>query len=82
LDAFDSAISHHLSSMASSVFLRMIWRSIHTFWSGLLRLYLSMEVFLNQVVLRNWKDSIKALQSCEVGLPHAEAYTAYSSKGS
>ena len=42
----------------------------------------NMEVFLNQVVLRNWKDSIKALQSCEVGLPHAEAHTAYSLKGS
>jgi hypothetical protein len=33
----------------------------------------NMEVFLNQVVLRNWKDSIKAFQSCEVVLPHAEA---------
>jgi len=31
------------------------------------------EIFLNQVVLRSWKDSIKALQSCEVVLPHAEA---------
>eukprot|EP00262_Sarcandra_glabra_P008215 TRINITY_DN21542_c0_g1_i1.p1 TRINITY_DN21542_c0_g1~~TRINITY_DN21542_c0_g1_i1.p1 ORF type:complete len:633 (-),score=101.36 TRINITY_DN21542_c0_g1_i1:105-2003(-) len=30
------------------------------------------EVFLNQVVLRNWKDSIKALQTCEDILPHAE----------
>ncbi|XP_077243842.1 BTB/POZ domain-containing protein At1g30440-like [Tasmannia lanceolata] len=30
------------------------------------------EVFLNQVVLRNWKDSIKALQTCENLLPHAE----------
>jgi hypothetical protein len=44
LDAFDSAISHHLSSMVSSVFLRMTWRSIHTYWSGLLRLYPSMEI--------------------------------------
>eukprot|EP01018_Ginkgo_biloba_P001415 Gb_31331 [translate_table: standard] len=30
------------------------------------------EVFLNQVVLHSWKDSIKVLQSCEDLLPHAE----------
>lgn len=30
------------------------------------------EVFLNQVVLNSWKDSIKALQTCEDVLPHAE----------
>lgn len=30
------------------------------------------ELFLNQVVLRNWKDSLKALQSCDDVLPHAE----------
>ncbi|XP_010241172.1 PREDICTED: BTB/POZ domain-containing protein At1g30440 isoform X2 [Nelumbo nucifera] len=30
------------------------------------------EVFLNQVVLRNWKDSLKALQTCEDVLPQAE----------
>eukprot|EP01018_Ginkgo_biloba_P031381 Gb_04506 [translate_table: standard] len=30
------------------------------------------EVFFNQLVLRSWKDSIKALQSCEDVLPHAE----------
>ncbi|XP_068656632.1 BTB/POZ domain-containing protein At1g30440-like [Aristolochia californica] len=30
------------------------------------------EVFLNQVVLRSWKDSIKALQTCEDLLPYAE----------
>ncbi|KAL1826246.1 hypothetical protein ACET3Z_004658 [Daucus carota] len=30
------------------------------------------ESFLNQVVLRNWKDSLKALQSCEDVLPLAE----------
>ncbi|RWR88751.1 BTB/POZ domain-containing-like protein [Cinnamomum micranthum f. kanehirae] len=30
------------------------------------------EVFFNQVVLRSWKDSIKALQACEDFLPHAE----------
>lgn len=30
------------------------------------------EVFLNQVVLRSWKDSIKALQACEDLLPCAE----------
>ncbi|KAK6932093.1 BTB/POZ domain [Dillenia turbinata] len=30
------------------------------------------EVFLNQVVLRNWKDSLKALQTCEDVLKHAE----------
>ncbi|KAJ3674472.1 hypothetical protein LUZ60_005088 [Juncus effusus] len=30
------------------------------------------EMFLNQVILRNWKDSLKALQSCENLVPHAE----------
>ncbi|PIN11636.1 hypothetical protein CDL12_15763 [Handroanthus impetiginosus] len=30
------------------------------------------ETFLNQVVLRNWKDSIKALQTCDDVLPFAE----------
>ncbi|KAK4348207.1 hypothetical protein RND71_034546 [Anisodus tanguticus] len=30
------------------------------------------EVFLNQVVLRSWKDSLKALQTCDDVLPHAE----------
>ncbi|KAF8411305.1 hypothetical protein HHK36_003852 [Tetracentron sinense] len=30
------------------------------------------EVFLNQVVLRSWKDSLKALQTCEDVLPQAE----------
>ncbi|XP_010941534.1 BTB/POZ domain-containing protein At1g30440 isoform X1 [Elaeis guineensis] len=30
------------------------------------------ETFLNQVVLRSWKDSIKALQTCDDVLPHAE----------
>ncbi|KAJ0980739.1 hypothetical protein J5N97_008994 [Dioscorea zingiberensis] len=30
------------------------------------------EVFFNQVVLRSWKDSIKALQSCHDALPFAE----------
>ncbi|CAA2980819.1 BTB POZ domain-containing At1g30440 [Olea europaea subsp. europaea] len=30
------------------------------------------DIFLNQVVLRNWKDSLKALQSCEDVLPYAE----------
>ncbi|RZS23104.1 hypothetical protein BHM03_00055966 [Ensete ventricosum] len=30
------------------------------------------EVFLDQVVLRSWKDSIKALQTCEYVLPDAE----------
>lgn len=30
------------------------------------------EAFLNHVVLRNWKDSIKALQTCEQLFPHAE----------
>nr|GEW41829.1 hypothetical protein [Tanacetum cinerariifolium] len=29
------------------------------------------EIFFNQVVLKNWKDSLKALQTC-VDLPHAE----------
>ncbi|XP_008784787.1 BTB/POZ domain-containing protein At1g30440-like [Phoenix dactylifera] len=30
------------------------------------------ETFLNQVVLRSWKDSLKALQTCSDLLPHAE----------
>ncbi|PRQ29602.1 putative SKP1/BTB/POZ domain, NPH3 domain-containing protein [Rosa chinensis] len=30
------------------------------------------ESFLNQVVLRNWKDSLKALQTCDDILPYAE----------
>ncbi|XP_043699638.1 BTB/POZ domain-containing protein At1g30440-like [Telopea speciosissima] len=30
------------------------------------------ELFLNQIVLRSWKDSLKALQSCEDVLPQAE----------
>lgn len=30
------------------------------------------EIFLNQVVLRNWRDSIKALQTCDKLLPYAE----------
>lgn len=30
------------------------------------------EAFLNQVVLRSWKDSLKALQSCDDVLPYAE----------
>ncbi|XP_072988611.1 BTB/POZ domain-containing protein At1g30440 [Typha latifolia] len=30
------------------------------------------EMFLNQVVLRSWKDSLKALQTCDDLLPHAE----------
>lgn len=30
------------------------------------------ETFLNQVVLCSWKDSIKALQTCDDVLPHAE----------
>ncbi|KAA8519392.1 hypothetical protein F0562_013648 [Nyssa sinensis] len=30
------------------------------------------QVFLNQIVLRNWKDSLKALQSCDDILPHTE----------
>ncbi|VVA29313.1 PREDICTED: BTB/POZ [Prunus dulcis] len=30
------------------------------------------EAFLNQVVLRNWKDSLKALQTCDDILPQAE----------
>lgn len=35
-------------------------------------LIMRTESFLNQVVLRNWKDSLKALQSCEDILPHAD----------
>lgn len=30
------------------------------------------EMFLNQVVLRNWKDSLRSLQMCVDVLPHAE----------
>lgn len=30
------------------------------------------EIFLNQVVLPNWKESIRAVQGCEDVLPHAE----------
>ncbi|XP_020592409.1 BTB/POZ domain-containing protein At1g30440 isoform X2 [Phalaenopsis equestris] len=30
------------------------------------------ETFINQVVLRSWKDSLKALQTCDDLLPHAE----------
>ncbi|KAM3250155.1 BTB/POZ domain-containing protein isoform X2 [Capsicum chacoense] len=30
------------------------------------------EFFLNQVVLRNWKDSLKALETCDDVLPYAE----------
>ncbi|CAL4918080.1 unnamed protein product [Urochloa decumbens] len=30
------------------------------------------EMFLNQVVLRNWKDSLTALKTCDGLLPHAE----------
>ncbi|XP_065882220.1 BTB/POZ domain-containing protein At1g30440 isoform X2 [Euphorbia lathyris] len=30
------------------------------------------ETFLNQVALRNWKDSLKALQTCDGVLPYAE----------
>ncbi|XP_073061256.1 BTB/POZ domain-containing protein At1g30440-like [Primulina eburnea] len=30
------------------------------------------EIFLNQVVLRNWKDSLKALQTCDDILSYAE----------
>ncbi|KAL8103320.1 hypothetical protein AgCh_027765 [Apium graveolens] len=35
-------------------------------------LILQTENFLNQVVLRNWKDSLKALQSCDDVVPFAE----------
>lgn len=35
-------------------------------------LTMQTEVFLNQVVLRNWKDSLKALQTCDDILPCAE----------
>lgn len=35
-------------------------------------LIMQSEAFLNQVVLRNWKDTLKALQTCEDVLPHAE----------
>ncbi|KAK1378379.1 BTB/POZ domain-containing protein [Heracleum sosnowskyi] len=35
-------------------------------------LILQTENFLNQVVLRNWKDSLKALQSCDDVVPSAE----------
>lgn len=30
------------------------------------------EIFLNQVVLKSWKDSLKALQTCDDALPYAE----------
>uniref|UniRef100_M8BAP0 [histone H3]-lysine(4) N-trimethyltransferase n=1 Tax=Aegilops tauschii TaxID=37682 RepID=M8BAP0_AEGTA len=30
------------------------------------------EMFFNQVVLRSWKDSLEALKTCDVLLPHAE----------
>lgn len=30
------------------------------------------EIFFNQVVLRSWKDSLEALKTCDVLLPHAE----------
>ncbi|KAL5217873.1 hypothetical protein ABZP36_018557 [Zizania latifolia] len=30
------------------------------------------EIFLNQVVIRSWKDSLKALETCEDLLPHAK----------
>ncbi|GMP71719.1 hypothetical protein CsSME_00030017 [Camellia sinensis var. sinensis] len=32
------------------------------------------EIFLNQVVLRSWKDSLRALQTCDDILPHAEEH--------
>lgn len=35
-------------------------------------LILQTETFLNQVVLRNWKDSLRSLQTCVDVLPHAE----------
>lgn len=35
-------------------------------------LIMQTEGFLNQVVLKSWKDSVKALQSCNDVLPHAE----------
>jgi APA family basic amino acid/polyamine antiporter len=30
------------------------------------------ETFFNQAVLRSWKDSLEALKTCDVLLPHAE----------
>ncbi|KAK1365038.1 BTB/POZ domain-containing protein [Heracleum sosnowskyi] len=30
------------------------------------------EIFLDKVVLQNWKDSLRALQECDSVLPHAE----------
>ncbi|RYQ98617.1 hypothetical protein Ahy_B07g086380 [Arachis hypogaea] len=30
------------------------------------------ETFFNQVVLRNWKDSLRALQTCDDVLPYAD----------
>ncbi|GAV82099.1 BTB domain-containing protein/NPH3 domain-containing protein [Cephalotus follicularis] len=36
-------------------------------------LIMQTETFLNQVVLRNWKDSLKALQTCDDILPQADA---------
>ncbi|OAY47201.1 BTB/POZ domain-containing protein At1g30440 isoform X1 [Manihot esculenta] len=35
-------------------------------------LIMQTETFFNQVVLRNWKDSLKALQTCDDILPYAE----------
>ncbi|PKI59022.1 BTB/POZ domain-containing protein At1g30440-like [Punica granatum] len=35
-------------------------------------LIMQTENFLNQVVLRNWKDSLRALQACDDILPHAD----------
>ncbi|EEF35771.1 Root phototropism protein, putative [Ricinus communis] len=35
-------------------------------------LIMQTEMFLNQVVLRNWKDSLKALQTCDDILSYAE----------
>ncbi|CAN6298460.1 unnamed protein product [Urochloa humidicola] len=35
-------------------------------------LIVQSEIFLNQVVLRNWKDSLTALETCDDLLPHAE----------
>ncbi|XP_068655281.1 BTB/POZ domain-containing protein At1g30440-like isoform X2 [Aristolochia californica] len=39
---------------------------------GKVNLISQSEDFLNQVVLRSWKDSMKALQTCEDLLPYAE----------
>ncbi|KAJ9163230.1 hypothetical protein P3X46_022921, partial [Hevea brasiliensis] len=35
-------------------------------------LIMHTETFFNQVVLRNWKDSLKALQACDDILTYAE----------